>query len=85
VLGTDRAVYVSFYGTGIRNRSALANVAVTIGGVSAPVQYAGAAPVYAGLDQVNVLLPLALQGRGESNVVLTVDGAISNEVTINVR
>jgi uncharacterized protein (TIGR03437 family) len=84
-LGTDHTVYVSFYGTGIRNRSALSNVAVTIGGVAATVQYAGAAPGFVGLDQVNVLVPLGLRGRGESNVVLTVDGTISNEVTINVR
>jgi uncharacterized protein (TIGR03437 family) len=84
-LGTDHAVYVSLYGTGIRNRSALSNVAVTIGGVDAPVQYAGAAPSFIGLDQVNVLLPLTLRGYGESNVVLTVDGEISNTVTINVR
>jgi uncharacterized protein (TIGR03437 family) len=84
-LGADHATYMSFYGTGIRNRSALSNVAVTIGGVSVPVQYAGAAPGFAGLDQVNVLVPTSLSGRGESSVVLTVDGAISNMVTINVR
>jgi uncharacterized protein (TIGR03437 family) len=84
-LGTDHATYVSFYGTGIRNRSALSNVAVAIGGVNAPVQYAGAAPGFVGLDQVNVLVPLTLGGRGESSVVLTVDGVISNMVTINVR
>ena len=84
-LETDHAVYVSFYGTGIRNRSALSNVTVTIGGTAAAVQYAGAAPGFVGLDQVNVLVPLALGGRGEVNAVVTVDGAISNEVTVNVR
>jgi uncharacterized protein (TIGR03437 family) len=84
-LGSDHAVYVSFYGTGIRNRSALAKVSVTIGGVTAPVQFAGPAPGFVGLDQVNVLVPPALQGAGESSVVLTIDGAISNMVTINVR
>ena len=84
-LGGDRPVYVSFYGTGIRNRSALANVTVTIGDVAAPVQYAGPAPGFVGLDQVNVLLPLSLRGRGESNVVVTVDGQISNAVTIQVQ
>jgi uncharacterized protein (TIGR03437 family) len=84
-LGTDRAVYVSLYGTGIRNRSALSNVTATIGGVNAAVQYAGAAPQFVGLDQVNVLVPPALQGRGEVNVAITVDGAISNEVTIRVQ
>jgi uncharacterized protein (TIGR03437 family) len=84
-LGVDQALYVSFYGTGIRNRSSLARVTVTINGVSVPVLYAGPAPNYVGLDQVNVGLPLALRGSGEANVVLTVDGQNSNLVTINVR
>jgi uncharacterized protein (TIGR03437 family) len=84
-VGADHALYVSFYGTGIRNRSALSKVTVTIGGVEAPVQYAGAAAGFVGLDQVNVLVPLTLQGRGESNVVVTADGVVSNIVTIKVR
>ncbi len=84
-LGVDSPVYLSLYATGIRNRSAISNVKVTIGGVDASVQYAGAAPEFAGLDQVNVVLPLTLRGRGESNLVVTVDGEISNSVTINVR
>ncbi|MBZ5619816.1 MAG: hypothetical protein LAQ69_13990 [Acidobacteriia bacterium] len=84
-VGVDRPVYVSFYGTGIRNRSSLANVTVTINGTSVPALYAGPAPNYAGLDQVNVGLPLSLRGAGESNVVLTVDGQASNTVTINVQ
>jgi uncharacterized protein (TIGR03437 family) len=84
-LGVDQPVYVSFYGTGIRNRTSLENVTLTINGVSAPVLYAGPAPNYSGLDQVNVGLPLVLRGSGEVNVVLTVDGQASNVVTINVR
>jgi uncharacterized protein (TIGR03437 family) len=84
-LGVDTAVYAAFYGTGIRNRSSLAGVTVTIHGVSVPVLYAGPQPEYPGLDQVNVQLPLALRGSGESNVVLTVDGRAANPVTINIR
>jgi len=84
-LGVDTPIYVSLYGTGIRNRSALSHVTVTIGGVDAPVQSAGPAPGFVGLDQVNVLLPLTLRGHGESNVVLTVDGETSNAVTINIQ
>jgi uncharacterized protein (TIGR03437 family) len=49
-----------------------------------PVQYAGAAAGFVGLDQVNVLVPLTLQGRDESNVMVTADGVISSIVTINV-
>ncbi len=84
-IGVDAPIYLSLYGTGIRGRSALGNVHVTIGGIAVPVLYAGPQPSFPGLDQVNVLLPLALRGAGESNVVLTVDGQVSNIVTVQVR
>ncbi|HLK69679.1 MAG TPA: hypothetical protein VKU19_39895 [Bryobacteraceae bacterium] len=84
-LGVDTPVYVTLYGTGIRGRSSLANVQVTVNGTSVPVSYAGATPGYAGLDQVNIGLSLSLRGSGESNVVLTVDGQTSNTVTINIK
>ena len=58
---------------------------VTINDVSVPVLYAGPQPGFTGLDQVNVAMILSLRGSGESNVVLTVDGQMSNTVTINVR
>jgi len=85
VLGIDTPIYLTLYGTGIRNRSSLANVNVTINGTSVPVLYAGPQPGYAGLDQVNVSLTLNLRGSGESNVVLTVDGQVSNTVTVNIQ
>jgi uncharacterized protein (TIGR03437 family) len=47
--------------------------------------YAGPAPGFTGLDQVNVALVLSLRGSGESNVVLTVDGQVGNTVTIDVQ
>jgi uncharacterized protein (TIGR03437 family) len=84
-LGVDTPVYATFYGTGIRGRSSLSNVTVTIHGISVPVQYAGPSPNYAGLDQVNAALSLGLRGRGETDVVLTVDGQSSNVVKINIQ
>ncbi|PYT24836.1 MAG: hypothetical protein DMG58_25420 [Acidobacteria bacterium] len=84
-LGIDTPVYLSLYGTGIRNRSSLSNVTVTINGVNVPVLYAGSQPEFAGLDQVNVALTLNLRGSGETNVVLVVDGQTANPVTLNVR
>jgi uncharacterized protein (TIGR03437 family) len=85
VLGADTPVYVSFFGTGIRNRSSLANVTMTINGIGVPVLYAGPAPGFTGLDQVNAALVLSLRGSGESNVVLMVDGHATNTVTIDVQ
>jgi uncharacterized protein (TIGR03437 family) len=84
-LGVDTTVYVSFFGTGIRNRSSLANVAMTINGIAVPVLYAGPAPGFTGLDQVNAELVLNLRGSGESTVVLMVDGQAANTVTIDVQ
>ena len=78
-------VFLSLYGTGIRGRSGLENVTVTVNGKSVPVQYAGVQPTFAGLDQVNVQLTPDLQGIGEANVILKVDGQTSNSVTVNIR
>ncbi len=50
-------VYLILYGTGLRHRSSLSAVTVTIGGLNAEVSYAGAQGYYVGLDQVNVLIP----------------------------
>ncbi len=84
-VGLDTPVILTLYGTGIRNRSSLSNVKVTINGTSVPVLYAGPQPDYEGLDQVNVALMLNLRGSGESNVVVTVDGQASNTVTVNIK
>ncbi len=84
-LGVDTPVYLTLYGTGIRNRSSLANVTVKINNTSVPVQYAGPTPNFTGLDQVNVSLVLSLRGSKETDVVLMVDGQGSNVVRINIE
>jgi uncharacterized protein (TIGR03437 family) len=84
-LGVDTPIYLSLYGTGIRNRSALANVTCTIGGISVPVPYAGPQLQYAGVDQVNVALTLNLRNLGEADVIVTMDGQTSNAVRVNVQ
>lgn len=49
-----------------------------------PVEYAGPAAGFFGLDQVNVLLPPEADGFGEAVLTLTVDGAGSNEAPLQV-
>ena len=78
-------VFLVLFGTGIRGRSALSAVKVTIGGVDAMVGSAGEQGGFVGLDQVNALIPRSLIGRGDVNVVLTVDGQQANVTTINIR
>ncbi|MFN7928850.1 MAG: hypothetical protein U0Y68_13050 [Blastocatellia bacterium] len=82
--GTDR-LFLLLYGTGLRNRSALSAVSAQIGGVTLPVDYAGAQGSYEGLDQVNIELPRSLSGRGEVDVVLTIDGKAANTVRIQFK
>jgi uncharacterized protein (TIGR03437 family) len=84
-LGVDTPVFLTLYGTGIRNRSVRSNVVVKINNMSLPVSYAGPTPNFAGLDQVNVGLVLSLRGSGETDVVLIVDGQASNTVKINIQ
>ncbi len=83
--GESDKLYLYLYGTGIRGRSGLGAVRATIGGTTATVEYAGPAPGFAGLDQVNVVVPRSLAGRGEVPVVLTVEGKVSNTVTVQFQ
>jgi uncharacterized protein (TIGR03437 family) len=79
------AVALSLFGTGIRARSSLSAVTVTIGSVNAQVLFAGAQSNFIGLDQVNVLIPTSLIGRGEVDLVMTVDNVRANTVRVNIK
>ncbi|MBS1810796.1 MAG: SBBP repeat-containing protein [Acidobacteria bacterium] len=78
-------VYLSLYGTGVRHRRELSNVGATVGGMKVRVAYAGLQNSYAGLDQVNVMIPRELAGRGEVDVVLSVDGKLANVVKVKIK
>jgi len=60
-----------------------ANVTATVGGVSADVLFAGLAPGYAGLWQINVTLPTGVSGAVPA--IVTVAGVASNTVTVWVK
>jgi len=83
--GAGTQVVLTLYGTGIRGRTSLSAVTARIGAVDAEVQYAGAQTQFAGLDQVNVVIPRSLAGRGEVDLVITVDARAANTVRVNVR
>lgn len=78
-------VFLVLFGTGFSYRSALSTVKTTIGGAQAQVTFAGAQGMLAGLDQINILLPRDLAGRGEVDVALMIDGAAANIVSVNVK
>jgi uncharacterized protein (TIGR03437 family) len=60
----------------------VARVEATIGGEPATVAFAGAAPGYVGLDQVNLIVPPL--PPGEHELIVTADGAEANRVHVSV-
>jgi uncharacterized protein (TIGR03437 family) len=63
----------------------LALPTVTIGGVAAQVTYSGLAPGFAGLYQVNAVVPDAVLSGDSINLVLNIGGVQSNTVTIAIQ
>ena len=78
---TDLAV-LSLFGTGIRNFQN--TLAVTIGVEVAQVLGLAPSGQFEGLDQINVLIPRSLIGRGVVEIRVTVDGQVLNTVTITI-
>jgi uncharacterized protein (TIGR03437 family) len=58
---------------------------VTIGGVAAHVTYSGLAPGFAGLYQVNAVVPDTVASGDNINLVLSIGGVQSNTVTIAIQ
>jgi len=78
-------VYLALFGTGWRFRSAESAVKVTIGVVEVPLLYAGLQPTLTGVDQINVRLPRSLVGKGEVDLIVTVDGKMANMANVNIK
>jgi uncharacterized protein (TIGR03437 family) len=73
-----RPNYLLLFGTGLRRAT---NLRVRIGGAEVAPMFAGAQGSFAGLDQVNVMIPPSLPG-GMTNVSITADGRASNTVQL---
>lgn len=82
---TEDQVFLVVFGSGFRFRTALTAVTATIGGTSAEVLYAGLTPGLIGLDQSNIRIPRSLAGRGEVDLILTIDGKVANTVRVNIK
>lgn len=96
-----RGQYIAIYATGlgpVSNQPATGAAAssnplsytptlpvVTIGGVGAFVSYSGLAPGFAGLYQINALVPASVSPGGAVTLVMNMGGVPSNTVTIAVQ
>jgi uncharacterized protein (TIGR03437 family) len=83
--------YISLYATGLGNTTASAGVdvailtpQVTVGGMQALVTFAGRAPGFVGLDQINIQIPAGVTGAAVP-VVVSSGGRTSNTVTLAIQ
>ena len=94
--GTDKRTRLTVYGTGIRysgnpdHDSTITNSEITVqahdaAGNSYTVEFAGAAPGFFGLDQVNLILPAQLDGAGVVSLFVSTPDGSSNTVTFLVN
>lgn len=81
---TER-VFLLLFGSGLRRPGAPLQVKAKIGDADAEVVYAGAQGDLVGLDQINLLLPSSLRGRGEVEITLSVDGKAANAVKVSIK
>jgi uncharacterized protein (TIGR03437 family) len=82
---TDTPDSGSAAGSGSSLSSVQAPVSVTIGGKSAPFLFAGLAPTFVGLYQVNVQIPTGVPTGNAVPVIVSTAGLNSNTATIAVQ
>lgn len=75
-----RPNYLLLFGTGLRN---VPNLRVRIGNTEITPMYAGAQGAFAGLDQINLMLPPNMSG-GTTDVTLINEGRASNTVQLKM-
>src|ERR1019366_7492361 len=73
--------YVAMYVTGLDLST---NPAVMIGGIPVDVMWFGNAPGYAGLQQINFMLPSSMAGVGRAPVTVMSNGQVSNVTFMHV-
>jgi len=62
-----------------------ANVTATVGGQNAQVLFAGLAPGYVGLDQVNLVVPAGVAAGASVPLVISAGGAAGATVTVAIQ
>ncbi len=71
-------------GEAAKNNSTAVVPTITVDGKNADVQFAGAAPGFVGLNQVNLKIPSGTRSAPDIPVALSIGGKASNTVTIAV-
>jgi len=80
-LNRGEEVSLVLLGTGFRNATSSTRSRIIVNGVPLRATFTGAADAV-GLDRIQAILPRSLDGRGEVNVVIEIDGKKSNTLKI---
>jgi uncharacterized protein (TIGR03437 family) len=84
--GADTRTRLAAYGTGFRAAKNVTARAIDSFGnnYSLTVEFAGAAPGFFGLDQLNFIVPAGVDGAGAVTVTVATEDAVSNAVTFQM-
>ena len=83
-LGACAQTVLMLYATGM-DKATASGTKVTIGSVAATVQSAGPQGSLPGLDQISVVIPASLKGKGNVSIVVSAGGMTSNTVNVTVK
>lgn len=98
--GSDKRTRLALYGTGIRyagnaaRNPSITNAAANVhvnradpagGPATIAVEYAGPAPGYPGLDQVNIVLPNEANTVERLNLAVEISGVVSNTLSVGIQ
>ncbi|MBX3280016.1 MAG: SBBP repeat-containing protein [Acidobacteria bacterium] len=78
-------LFLVLYGTGYRFSGGFEATEIVVGETSIPVLFAGATTGFVGLDQINARLPRSLEGSGEVDVLVTIEGKAANTFRLAFR
>jgi len=76
--------YIEVFATGLDTPPALNELRITLGGAPIIAQYAGPAPGYPGLDQINIQIPAGLS-PGPQPLVIQAGAVVANTTTLAVQ
>jgi len=85
--GADTRTRLAAYGTGFRTAKNLTASAIDSVGnrYALVVEFAGPAPGFVGLDQLNFVVPTGVDGGGAVSLTVTTEDAVSNAVTFQMN
>ncbi len=81
----DAGNFVALFGTGMRFVSTAITNSITIGGTNITPLFVGPQGQLEGVDQVNLQIPQSLAGRGEVDLIITLDGKPTNLVKLRIK